>query len=306
MEDDARLENVANAFAQYARDGWSLGIAAFMLPFDGTYYAEMRIPLGEFFPTIQKSVYQANPSWAVKQTNCTTANGSCYGFKGNRPMLVVLLSKTGALTRLFSVLDDAAAQVLLKTHGKLRVFPVSDYTPTVRAELKAESRQAIKPPKIFEIVNDNVKAEFTCLEAGRDPHPLTLIVSSSSTPIDEATMARPDSLRLVGKSPSWASRTGSNLNIQPDGAARHDLTFVCRSPGLFSSSVLPGSLQVEYTYKRTARTQGWWIDLSAENPWQFPHKAYRLLELVNKVQELAIQSQSPRTLRVEIFLKSTN
>src|SRR4029077_1310233 len=97
----------------------------------------------------------------------------------------------------------------------------------------------------------------TCLETGKDPHPLSLLVSSSSTSIDEATMARPDSLRVVGQPPSWVSRTGSNLSIEPDGAARHDLTFICRSPGLFSPSVLPGSLRVEYTYKRTARTEGW-------------------------------------------------
>jgi hypothetical protein len=226
-------------------------------------------------------------------------------------MLVLVLSKTGGLGKLFSVLDDAAGQVFLKPHGKVEVFPASDYTPTVRAELKAATRQALKPPASFEVVKDNVKVEFSCLQTGSDPLPFTLILSSATAPIDEATVSRPESVRLVGNRPSWVSRTGPNLNVGADGTARHDLTFVCRSPGLWdsirsSSSVLAGSLLVEYTYKRAARTQGWWIDLSAENPWQFPHRVYRLKELVNRVQELAIQGQTPRTIRVEISLKSTN
>jgi len=311
MEDDARLEIVASAFAQYAREGWSLGFAAFILPFDGTYFAEMKIPLGEFFPKINESVRQANRSWVVKQTNCSTPNGSCYAFTGNRPMLVILLSKTGGLSKLFSAIDDAASQVVLKPHGKLQIFPASDYTPTLRAELKADTRESLRPPRSFEVVNDNVKAEFSCLQSRSDPLTVSLILSSSSTAINEATVSRPERLRLVGNAPPWASRTGSNLSTQPDGTARHDLAFVCKSAGLLdsirsSSSVLPGALRAQYTYKRMARTQGWWIDLSAENPWQFPHKAYRLRELVSRVQELAVQNQPPRTLRVEISLKSAN
>jgi hypothetical protein len=226
-------------------------------------------------------------------------------------MLVILLSKSGGLRELFSAVDDAGTQVFLKPLGKIQVFPASEYTPTIRAELKAESRQTLKPPKTFDVMNDTVKAEFACLQSGSDPLPLALVLSSSTPSMDEATTSRPDSLRIVGEQPSWASRTGSRLNTQEDGTVRHDLTFVCEAPGMWESirsfsPMLKGTLRLEYTYKRLARAQGWWVELSAANPWQFPHKVYRLKEVVTRIQELAIQNEKPRTLRVDISLKSTN
>jgi integrase len=63
------------------------------------------------------------------------------------------------------------------------VFPASDYTPRIHAELKADARQSLRPPRAFEVVNGTVKAEFSCLEARRDPLTVALLLSSSSTAV---------------------------------------------------------------------------------------------------------------------------
>jgi hypothetical protein len=313
MEDDAKLDDVASAFVRLARDGWGIGLAEFLLPFDGTYFAEMRIPLDEFFPKIAESVKQANLGWVVtrkgkvEEQKCEASNSACYGFKGSRPMLVILLSKGRGVASLFSALDDAGAQVLLKTNGKVRIAPAGAYTPSLRVDMKAGPRQALKPPKPIDMVKDPVKAEFSCLESGSDPLPLTMLISSSSEEPDDATFGKPTGMRIVGNAPPWVSHVGANLSQQGDGSVRHDLAFVCKSPGIASifspSAALTGVLQIEYAFQRAARPQGWWVDLSAENPWQYPQKVYRLKDVVNRVQEMLIQNEAPRKFQVAITLK---
>src|ERR1035437_4624631 len=111
MEDDARLEDVANSLAEYAKSGWSMGVAALILPFDGIYYTEMKMPFADFRSKIEEAIRVSNPRATVRPAKCTDySTATCFFYTGPRPLLVLLFSKSGSLDRLFTALEEAAKQ----------------------------------------------------------------------------------------------------------------------------------------------------------------------------------------------------
>ncbi len=306
MEDDARLGEVANALAQYAGHGWALGIAAFLLPFDGPYYTEMRIPFAEFQPKIEQAIHAANPTFKVAPASCSaSAAATCYKYTGERPLLAFVFSKTGPVDPLFSAVRAAASEALMPLPFEVVLSPASQTKPQLELAMPPASREWLRGPKPV----TGGQAVVECIRSSSTPLPVELVLSApSASTLPEANVAAAVAVTL-GPKPNWVRTVSSKLTPQQNGTVQHEATLVCVAPSLMgslgqSSILLPETLTLDYSFKRVPRTQGWWIDLSAPNSWQYPNKVYHLREVVEQVQSALFFKELPASLKITLQLRS--
>jgi hypothetical protein len=305
MEDNARLEHVADFFAGYARANWSLGVAAFVMPFDGPYYTELKIPFEEFKPAIEETIRAANANWRIAAATCTDhPTATCYRYTGERPLLAFVLSRSGSLERLFATLRQSAEQLRMPAPSEVVLFPYAPWVAAVSPQLAPAAREILRAPAKMAMGSVN---EFECIRPVNSPLPVRLAVSvASSSRLTEATIAVPKTV-IVGERAAWARLKISEIAVGANGAT-HEISVTCLKPGiasiLESSTILPGTLRLQYTFHRIPRPEGWWIALSASNSWQYPHKVFHLQQVVERLQAIVLSGEPPKQMQLGIQLRS--
>jgi hypothetical protein len=306
MEDDARLGQLANALAGLATGKWAIGMAAFVVPFDGNYYTEMKIPFQELQPRIEKAIHAENSSFKVAPANCTaSATATCYSYTGDRPLLAIVLGKDDSLNSLFSLIRAAALESVMPTPSEVILSPLSDYKPQVRADLPLESREWLRSPSII----NGGESVFECVRASHTPLAVQLFVSApASSAIAEPSLATANDVHLVGPKPNWAQSVSTKLTAQRDGSMRHDLLLVCIEPSLVDSlhgsTILPAALTLTYSFRRMQQAEGWWVTMSAPNSWEYPNKVYHLREVIDQVQGALLPNQTSLEMKITLKLRS--
>jgi hypothetical protein len=300
MEEGGEVDRVAAELARLMDANWAMGIAAVDLPFAGTYYTEQTVPLDQtFWPRIEQAVRARNTNWKVAKVPCASANSSCYRFEGERPLVALLLSKSGQLDRLFDAWQRALEEMSLPAQRKVRLGPVQARPVTVTLTAPKQTTAVMKLPRtpaepLFCAVPQNQRVELT----------VQMNVAGASG-ADEPSAPRPGAPQVKERA-NWLSQAGE-LKAANDALFEHRLMLLC-AKGSFSfsgSGDVAGRVKLEYPVSRPA-VRGWWTDLSADNSWEQPFKVYKLREVVEQVHARALAKARLDPVRVDLSMRSQN
>lgn len=281
MEDGGRIEKVAAELCRLVREGWAIGLMAMPTAFQGRYYPEEKIPVGSFLPRIRQAVRSRANNWVVREDKQGCRGVACYYFEGERPLLYLLLSRSGSLPNLGQALARALREHYLEPAGALQLAPARASVSAV-AEAPKATLVRLKLPS--EPANN-----FECAETGSG----VLAVNVRLRPNGASFLPQPSALRVTKfellERPGWVQSVASEVKPQPDGTLLHEWRLICQ-PGRFwqQTTVLRGRLRIRYHLALSSADRGWWTELSAENSWEFPFKVYKLAELVSAVYAQAL------------------
>ena len=298
MEDGGQIERVAQTLSALAAQGWAVGLAAVQQPFAGLYYPEQTIPLTDtYWSRIEASV-KGRDGFSVTKATCPPSVPTCYTFKGQRPLLILALSRSGSLKRLFGGLRQAFSEMSIKDVAELQLAPVLDRPLQLSLSAPKATLAAMKIPaasgQLFCAVPQNQQLKLSVL----------LKPAPSSTAL-EPSEPRGSGVEFTER-PAWLHHE-AGLTDPGDGAQHHELTILCMKPGfsLSGSSDIKGKLAVRYRVERRA-VNGWWTQMNAENSWEYPYKIYKLSQVVKTIHDQALKKAVDKPASLDLTMRSQN
>jgi len=296
METSGQVDTVIQALSEMAEANWSLGLMAAAVQFRGIYYPEMQVPLQEAVAKAKAAAKAAGTkTWDVTEVPCRGGKSNCYHFRGERPLLFLLVSRSGGLQRLFDAVAGTLRENELDPSRRLQIAPfrVVDLVSEVRPGSPDAERKLELPSSA------HGQNEIHCLVQGDQKLPVEVAVRPK-TQLDPPQPSRLKQIRReTGPRPPWVA----DVRNKDGGKAtepRAEVTLVCESLGLLDRVMSPsgrwsprkGSLDLRFEQEWVTADEGWWVEWNAPNSWQYPFKVYKLAEVVSKVHETARQRQS--------------
>lgn len=292
MEEGGRIEKVASEFSRLVQQNWAIGFIALRAQFQGRYYPEEMLPVRDLLPKIAESLAAESKRWAVRDDPVGCAAGTCYHFDGERPVFFLLFSRSGNLGPVAQAVQAALKEHHLTPVGALQLAPAE--IPRISVQTSAPKPALVRLKLPVPPEND-----FVCAQAPAEPIEITLTLRSNT----RSEMSAPSGPRPVAveveERPDWVQHVAPALEAIPDGRFKHTVRIVCR-PGAFwqQRAVREGRLRIKYTWTLAELSRGWWHQLSAENSWQYPFRAYKLAEVVSEVHRLALRRVRPFSVQV--------
>jgi len=293
MENGGAIEKLAVLLTDLALKKWEIGIAAMMLPFEGVYYTEGVIP-PDFLAQIRQGL--PNHTWSVRSITCERP-GTCYFFKGQRPLLFLLFSRT-TIDPLFKAVRLGLNENKLDISGDVQLAPVSHLLPQVLIDAPHATRQQVRLPS-------SATGIMVCSQPDEDP--LHVIVRLSPAKIEG--WPRPSRVVLSAfrtlEQPGWVAVPPKTAEMKPDGSTELDFQIRCLNQGSFFSNetTLKGTFRLELQPTFEVSSIGWWSAISAPNPWQYPFKTYKLDYLTRQIHLAALQQAPLQPVRVSLDMK---
>jgi len=286
METGARLSGLLSSIDELAQSGWAIGVAGTLIHFSGTYYTEMEIVIRDDLPKVEEAIHAVNPDWKASPTACPHNQQNCYFFEGDRPVLLLMFSRSGSLAGLSKSIVTALKENQLDASRVLQIAPFRplETEPQIRA-VGGPAKRLLVLPNLAAHEN-----QLRCLVNDR-PLPVEITVHPKGT-LDPP---QPSELRIINVRVSaqtqWArprSQRAAN-----DSQTILPLDIVCHSSLLhapYGGPYVPqkGQLEIQFEQTWSNAASGWWLDWDAPNPWQYPNKVYKLAEVVETVHRNAM------------------
>jgi hypothetical protein len=293
MENGGAMETLGVFLKGLASKKWEIGIAATMLPFEGVYYPEGVIPT-DFLAPIRQGL--PNQAWSVRSITCERP-GTCYFFKGQRPLLFLLLSRT-AIDPLFRALQMGLNENKIDLRGQVQLAPSSALAPQIVIDAPHATRQHVRLPS-------STTGTLVCSQPQADPLHVTVRV----IPPKVEAWPRPSKVVVSTfrtlEQPGWVTVPPKQAEAKSDGSTELDFQIRCLNEGwsFSSETTLKGKFQFELQLAFEVSSTGWWSDISASNPWQYPFKAYKLDYLVEQIHLVALQQAPLQPMRISLDMK---
>ena len=288
METGARLNGVIATLNELANAGFGIGLAATPLHFRGTFYTEMEVILREDLPKVAESLRAVNPQWHAAMMTCSAeTRQNCYHYDGDRPLLLMMFSRGGDLSRLYSAVATALNDNHLDGTRVLQLSPFRAAETTT--ELRAVDATATRLLTLPDLSKG--ESEMRCLANGR-PFGVEIRIH----PTGALTPPQPSAINMINvqipQQPAWARQHKDSTHNGPQTTVLLDIT--CNSGFLdrFTPSAYvaqKGQLQIRFEQSWGNATSGWWLEWDAPNPWQFPFKVYKLAAVVQTVHRTAME-----------------
>jgi hypothetical protein len=264
------------------------------------YYTEQKIPANEFLPQVRAEVKLKNSAWDVKPGTCDNKATSCYWFDGERPLLLIVITRQAKdLESVFQAARQAFSQMQIGMTGVLRLAPAADLHLAPILDASAQTQLSLRLPKSLEAATN----PLTCLETSNQAKHISVVLRSQNEgPLPEPSTLIPQSVTLVGSKPNWLKNfTPAFHQSGSTGEMAHDFEIFCSQPNIidrmrYSQAQLTGSFTLAYIMKRQSSPLGWWIDLDAQDTWRFPYRVYKLADVVTGVHQAAL-AQVPEIRR---------
>jgi hypothetical protein len=293
MEEGGQIERMADLLGQSIDDGWAIGLMSANLPFRGIYYTEQTIPK-DFLDEVKKNVQAANPQWDVRSAPCTSEHNNCYQFEGERPLLALVMSKSGSLDRLFSRISESFSESRLPAWQRTQIAPLQSAQSGVTFTAPKATLAVMKLP-------DKPGAPFHCAVPENQAVVVKVVVSPGARAVEEPTVEQVIGFEVLEK-PNWLHSVAPTL----EAGTTHEVRLKCAKGGMFSSADLPGRLRIKYNLERRPVAGSWWTRLSAQNTWAYPFRVYKLEDLVLAAHKHALARYKPTSILLDQGQRTTN
>lgn len=313
MQSEGMYLDIIEHLKHMAKEGWGIWLFALDMPFDGIIDCEQSVDLNALQAEIESCIH-TNDSNATIKINKNASR--IYNFKGNRPLLVFVLSKDAQIGRratqdiLLNLQTDPQFSSTLKV---VELAPLYHRGVTVTEPKPIDTADYIKVDN-FSSGNPVIHSDTVDEKRVKEIR-IPLKWNNAPTLIPQAASESP---RYNIFNYSWLEEEPEIENSEESGPLIGNVKIkVISEKGFFRRNFCWLPFVACHEKKAevmsfivwsdfVAPESSWWKDMSIDTSWQCPTKVYKLFNLVNEISAIAVEQHEvenkPERINFELIV----